>query len=215
MNAQMLRTAAWRSRLVTALCLLTVGMLACSPEHYPQTTLLPRGDFAKIADDLLDTTVRWALLVFVLVEGTLLYAIFRFRGKPGDPEPHQTHGNTTVEVIWTVIPALILAAIAVPTVRAIFQTNAIPGKEALTIEVVGHQWWWEFRYPEYNLTTANELHVPMGRMVSLRMGSNDVIHSFWVPQFAAKRDVFPNRKTPMCSTAQAVGEYPGQCGEFC
>jgi cytochrome c oxidase subunit 2 len=212
----MLRTAARRlPRLVTALCLLTFIGVGCSPEHYPQTTLLPRGDFARIADDLLDTTVKWALLVFVLVEGVLIYAIFRFRGKPGDPEPHQTHGNTTVEIIWTVIPALILAAIAVPTVRAIFQTNAIPAKDALTIEVVGHQWWWEFRYPEYNLTTANELHVPVGRTVSLRMGSADVIHSFWVPQFAAKRDVFANRESRMWFKAEAEGEYPAQCAEFC
>jgi len=212
----LLRTAAPRSlRLVAALCLLTLVLAGCSPEHYPQTTLLPRGDFAKIADDLLDTTVKWALLVFVLVEGVLLYAIFRFRGKPGDPEPHQTHGNTTVEIIWTVIPALILAVIAVPTVKAIFETNATPGKDALTIEVVGHQWWWEFRYPEYNLTTANELHVPLGRTVSLRMGSSDVIHSFWVPQFAAKRDVFANRETRMWFKAEAEGDYPGQCAEFC
>jgi cytochrome c oxidase subunit II len=212
----LLRTVARRSfSWITALGLLVVLLAACSTDQYPQSTLLPRGDFAKIADDLLDTTVRWALLVFVLVEGVLLYAIFRFRGKPGDPEPHQTHGNTTVEVIWTVIPALILAAIAVPTVRAIFQTNAMPDKDALTIEVVGHQWWWEFRYPEFNLTTANEMHVPTGRTVSLRMGSNDVIHSFWVPQFAAKRDVFPNRETRMWFTAQAEGNYPGQCAEFC
>ena len=212
----MSRTAAWRpSRLVTALCLLMFVLIGCSPEHYPQTTLLPRGDFARIADDLLDTTVKWALLVFVLVEGVLIYAIFRFRGKPGDPEPHQTHGNTTVEIIWTVIPALILAAIAVPTVRAIFQTNATPAKDALTIEVVGHQWWWEFRYPEYNVTTANEIHVPVGRTVSLRMGSADVIHSFWVPQFAAKRDVFANRETRMWFKAETEGEYPAQCAEFC
>jgi cytochrome c oxidase subunit II len=211
-----LRTAARRPlRLVTALCLLSVVLAGCSPEHYPQTTLLPRGDFARIADDLLDTTVKWALLVFVLVEGVLVYAIFRFRGKPGDPEPHQSHGNTTVEIIWTVIPALILAAIAVPTVRAIFQTNSFPKQGALIIEVVGHQWWWEFRYPEYNVTTANEIHVPVGRTVALRMGSNDVIHSFWVPQFAAKRDVFANRESRMWFKAEVEGEYPGQCAEFC
>jgi cytochrome c oxidase subunit II len=212
----LIRTAASRSsRLVTALCLLTLVLAGCSPEHYPQTTLLPRGDFARIADDLLDTTVKWALLVFVLVEGVLVYSIFRFRGKPGDPEPHQTHGNTTVEIIWTVIPALILAAIAVPTVRAIFQTNATPKQDALTIEVVGHQWWWEFRYPEYNITTANEIHIPMGRTVSLRMGSADVVHSFWVPQFAAKRDVFASRETRMWFKAEAEGDYPGECAEFC
>jgi cytochrome c oxidase subunit 2 len=212
----LIRTAAWRSsRLVAALCLLALVLLGCSSEHYPQTTLLPRGDFARIADDLLDTTVKWAVLVFVLVEGVLIYAIFRFRGKPGDPEPHQTHGNTTVEIIWTVIPALILAAIAVPTVKAIFQTNATPGKDALTIEVVGHQWWWEFRYPEYNVTTANEIHIPVGRTISLRMGSSDVIHSFWMPQFAAKRDVFANRETRMWFKAEAEGDYPAQCAEFC
>src|SRR5918992_588337 len=212
----LLRTVARRSsRWITAVGLLVVMLAACSPDQYPQTTLLPRGDFAKIADDLLDITVRWALLVFVLVEGVLLYAIFRFRGKPGDAEPHQTHGNTTVEVIWTVIPALILAAIAVPTVRAIFQTSATPGKDALEIEVVGHQWWWEFRYPEYNITTANELNIPVGRTVSLRMGSADVIHSFWVPQFAAKRDVFANRETRMWFKAEVDGEYPGQCAEYC
>jgi cytochrome c oxidase subunit 2 len=151
----------------------------------------------------------------VLVEGVLVYAIFRFRGKPGDAEPHQTHGNTTVEIIWTVIPALILAAIAVPTVKAIFQTNETPPKDALTVEVVGHQWWWEFRYPQYNVTTANELHIPMGRTVSLRMGSADVVHSFWVPQFAAKRDVFANRETRMWFKAEAEGDYPGECAEFC
>jgi cytochrome c oxidase subunit II len=212
----MLRTSAWRpARLVTALPLLVLVLASCSPEHYPQTTLLPRGDFARIADDLLDTTVKWALLVFVLVEGVLLYAIFRFRGKPGDPEPNQTHGNTTVEIIWTVIPALILAAIAVPTVRAIFQTNATPVGDVLTIEVVGHQWWWEFRYPESNVTTANEIHVPVGRTVSLRMASADVIHSFWVPQFAAKRDVFANRESRMWFKAEVEGDYPAQCAEFC
>src|SRR4029078_12795791 len=141
-------TARLRAGLVPCLCLLILAVAGCSPERYPQTALLPLSDFARIGDHVQDQPFYWALAVFVLVEGALLYAIFRFRGKPGDPEPHQTHGNTLVEIIWTVIPALILAVIAVPTVKAIFQTNAIPDKTALTIEVVGHQWWWEFRYPE-------------------------------------------------------------------
>ncbi len=206
------------SRLTPVLLVVLVAAVAgCkgTPAEYPQSALLPRGDFARLVDDLFTTTVRWALLVFVLVEGALLYAVFRFRGRPGDPEPEQVHGNTTVEIVWTIIPALILAMIAVPTVRAIFKTNEIPGKDALTIEIVGHQWWWEFRYPEYNLTTANELHVPVGRTVSLRMGSGDVIHSFWVPQFAGKRDVFPNRETRIWFKAEATGNFPGQCAEFC
>jgi cytochrome c oxidase subunit 2 len=195
--------------------LLALAMVAACAKDFPQTTLAPKGDLARIEDAVFFETVKWAALVFVLVEGALIYAVFRFRGKPGDPEPAQIHGNTVVEVIWTVIPALILAMIAVPTVKAIFKENETPKGNALTVEVVGHQWWWEFRYPEYNLTTANELHVPVGRTVSLKMGAYDVVHSFWLPQFAGKRDVFPNRETRLWFTAEDPGEYSGQCAEFC
>jgi cytochrome c oxidase subunit 2 len=209
-----LRTDALRQlrRWLPVLALLAA---ACSPDHYPQTALRPISDFARIGDDIQTQTFYWALGVFVLVEGALLYAIFRFRGKPDDPEPRQIHGNTTIEIIWTVIPALILAAIAVPTVRGIFATSAIPAADALKVQVVGHQWWWEFRYPDLGITTANELHIPVGQTVSLRMGTADVVHSFWPPRFAGKRDVFPNRETRLWFKAEQVGEYPGQCAEFC
>jgi cytochrome c oxidase subunit II len=199
--------------LVPWLCLLLLA--ACSPERYPQTALLPLSDFARIGDSVQDQTFYWAVAVFVLVEGALLYAIFRFRGRPDDPEPKQVHGNTTVEIIWTVIPALILAAIAVPTVKGIFQTNASPGPEALRIEVIGHQWWWEFRYPEAGVVTANELVIPAGRTVELLQNSADVIHSFWPPRFAGKRDVFPGRETRLWFKADSAGLFPGQCAEFC
>ena len=204
------------SRLAPWFVVLLVLVAAACARDYPQTTLAPKGDLARIEDDVFFATVKWAVLVFVLVEGALVYAIFRFRGKPGDAEPEQIHGNTMVEIIWTVIPALILAMIAVPTVKAIFKENETPkGSNVLTVEVIGHQWWWEFRYPEYNLTTANELHVPVGRTVSLKMGAYDVIHSFWLPEFAGKRDVFPNRETRLWFTAEEPGEYSGQCAEFC
>ena len=182
------------SRWAPAAALAALALVGCA-ENYPQTTLLPRGDFARLAGDLFMTTVWWALLVFVVVEGALLFAIWRFRAQPGAPEPEQTHGNTAVEIVWTVIPAFILAMIAVPTVRTIFKTSEKPVGEALQIEVIGHQWWWEFRYPSLNIVTAGELHVPVGRTVSLDMTTADVVHSFWVPQFAGKRDVF---------------EYPGR-----
>ena len=199
--------------LVLWLCLLALA--GCSPERYPQTALLPLSDFARIGDGIQDQTLYWALGVFVLVEGALLYSIFRFRGRPDDPEPKQVHGNTTVEIIWTVIPALILAAIAVPTVKGIFQTSASPGPEALRIEVIGHQWWWEFRYPEAGVVTANELVIPVGRTVELLQNSADVVHSFWPPRFAGKRDVFPGRETRLWFKADSAGLYPGQCAEFC
>ena len=211
-----LRTAAAR-RYAVALPLLGVLALAlagCSRDQYPQTALLPLSDFARIGDDVQDTTFYWALGVFILVEGALLYSVFRFRGKPEDPEPSQIHGNTTIEIIWTLIPALILAAIAVPTVKGIFETNRTPAG-AMKIEVIGHQWWWEFRYPDAGVTTANEMFIPQGKTIELVQNSADVIHSFWPPRFAGKRDVFPGRETRLWWKADSTGLFPGQCAEYC
>ena len=210
------RTTAARRRAgaFPFLCALAVALAGCSREQYPQTALLPLSDFARIGDTVQDQTFFWALGVFVLVEGALIYAIFRFRGRPDDPEPSQIHGNTTIEIIWTLIPALILAAIAVPTVKGIFETNASP-PDAMTIEVIGHQWWWEFRYPDADITTANEMYIPAGRTVELKIHSADVVHSFWPPRFAGKRDVFPGRETRLWWKADSTGLYPGQCAEYC
>jgi cytochrome c oxidase subunit II len=201
--------------LAVALVLLVCLASACSPDQYPQTTLRPRADFARDADHIFRTTLLWATIVFVLVEGALLLAIWKFRDRPGAAEAVQTHGNTTVEIIWTIIPAFILAMIAVPTVRTIFKTATKPGPDALQVEVIGHQWWWEFRYPQLGITTASELYVPVGRTVNLEMTTGDVIHSFWVPQFAGKRDVFPNRYNNLWFKAEVEGNFPGQCVEFC
>jgi cytochrome c oxidase subunit 2 len=209
--------AALRHRPIRSLALLLAlaAGAGCSSEQYPQTALHPLSDFARIGDSVQDQTFYWAVGVFVLVEGALLYAIFRFRGRPDDAEPRQIHGNTAIEIVWTLIPALILAAIAVPTVKGIFRTNAFPEGEAVHVQVVGHQWWWEFRYPDLKVTTANELHIPVGKTVEIREISNDVVHSFWPPRFAGKRDVFPGRETRMWFKAEAEGLYPGQCAEFC
>ncbi len=210
------RTTAARRRAgaLPSLGLLALALAGCSPERYPQTALLPLSDFARIGDSVQDQTFYWALAVFVLVEGALVYSIFRFRGRPDDPEPSQIHGNTTIEIIWTLIPALILAAIAVPTVKGIFETNTSP-PDATKIEVIGHQWWWEFRYPDADVTTANEMYIPAGKTVELIINSADVVHSFWPPRFAGKRDVFPGRETRLWWKADSTGLYPGQCAEYC
>ena len=198
---------------------LALVVTACSGP-YPQSTLEPRGDFAELVDAVFMKTVYLATIVFVLVEGALLWAVFKFRGKPSDPDPEQIHGSTLVEIVWTIIPAVVLAVVAVPTVRTIFATAVVPtsspdGQAPLKVEVIGHQWYWEFRYPDLGITVGNELHVPLGRTVDLRMKSNDVIHSFWVPQFAGKRDIFPNRETRLWFTPKVTGEFPGACAEFC
>ncbi len=208
------KVVSWPAWAGSWLPLLALVLLAACGESYPQSTLIPKGDFAQMVDDLFMTTVWWALVVFVLVEGALLFAIWRFRGRPDDPEPEQVHGNAMVEVVWTAIPALILAFIAVPTVRTIFRTAELP-EGALEVEVIGHQWWWEFRYPEQQIVTANEMHVPAGRPVLMKIRTADVLHSFWVPQFAAKRDAFPQKYTTLWFRTDSVGTFPGQCAEFC
>jgi cytochrome c oxidase subunit 2 len=212
----------WRGWLTRACSLGLLLLIAGCGENYHQTTLLPKSDITRLIDDLFRTTFWWAVVVFVLVEGALVYAIFRFRGKPGDPEPVQNHGNTTLEIVWTVIPAVILAFIAVPTVRTIFKTSLPAVNPQVDVEVIGHQWWWEYRYPKLGVVTANELVVPVGQMVNLRMWSADVVHSWWSPQLASKRDVFPvfantkNKKiNPLWFTADSVGDYSGQCAELC
>ncbi len=197
----------------TAFCLAL--LVASCAHNYPQTTLLPRGDFGQLVDKLFRTTVFWAVIVFVLVEGALVFAIFKFRGRPDDPEPRQVHGHTGLEVVWTIIPAFILVMIAVPTIKTIFKTSSYAEGDVINIEVIGHQWWWEFRYSDLGVVTANEMHVPVGRTVNLRLTSADVIHSFWVPQFAGKRDLFPKKHNPLWFKAAVTGTFTGQCAEFC
>ena len=214
-----LRTPSLRraARWVPALCLtLALVLLAgCAGAGYPQTTLAPKADFAELLDQVFRRSFQLATIVFFLVEGALVWALFRFRGKPGDAEPAQTHGNAMLEVVWTVIPAVILVFIAIPTIQTIFKTASVPTDNPLVIEVTGHQWWWEFRYPEYNLVTAGDMHVPTGRTVDLRMTTGDVVHSFWTPQLAGKRDVFPKRDNRLWFKTETAGTYPGQCAEFC
>lgn len=211
-----------RSLPAGALTLILLVLSGCRTDEtvYPQTTLAPKSDFTQLVDHLFQTTFFWAVIVFVLVEGALLFALWRFRGRPGDAEPKQVHGNVALEIVWTAIPVLILVLIAVPTVQTIFRTSATPESPDLEIEVIGHQWWWEYRYPGLGVVTANEMHVPVGRTVSLRMWSNDVLHSWWSPQLAAKRDVFPigprfQKINPLWFRADTTGDFSGQCAEFC
>jgi cytochrome c oxidase subunit 2 len=198
-----------------ALGVLVLALAGCAAEQYPQTTLAPLGEAAKVSDDVFMTTVKWAAIVFVLVEGALLFTIFRFRGRPEDAEPEQIHGNTKLEVVWTAVPAVILAMIAVPTIRAIFHLAETPKGDVLEVEAIGHQWWWEFRYPQLGIVTAGEMHVPVGKTVDVKLSAADVLHSFWIPQFAGKRDVFPKRTTYLWFRADVAGNYTGQCAEFC
>ncbi|MFL5639327.1 MAG: cytochrome c oxidase subunit II [Gemmatimonadaceae bacterium] len=197
--------------------LLAVAAVSCNEAH-PNTTLVPHSDLGREIDYLWDRLLLLGTIVFILVEAVLVYVVFKYRRRENQPTPPQTHGSTNLEIAWTLIPAVILVFIAVPTVRTIFVTQAAAAPGSLNIDVTGHQWWWEFRYPEYGVTTANEIYIPVGRTVNFRLRSADVIHSFWTPQLGGKRDVITNRTnylwfTPDSSTASSV--WNGFCVEYC
>jgi cytochrome c oxidase subunit 2 len=161
--------------------------------------------------------ITWASLgIAVVVFGVLGWILLRFRERPGGLLPAQIRGHTALEISWTIAPALILLVIAIPTIQVIFrtQTAAVP-PGALEVTVRGWQWWWEFRYPSLEVTTANELHLPVGRPVAFSLEGPDVIHSFWVPQLGGKRDVVPGRPNRITLTPERAGEYWGQCAEYC
>ncbi|HEY3215654.1 MAG TPA: cytochrome c oxidase subunit II [Candidatus Eisenbacteria bacterium] len=197
------------------LAVLPLLALGCTLNQFPQSTLHPRADYAWDIQRLLESLVFWVVVIFVLVEGALIVAVIRYRNRPGLAEPRMIHGHTGLEIGWTIAPAVVLAFIAVPTVMTIFKTQSQAPAGALEVRVIGHQWWWEFRYPEYGVTTASELHVPVGRPVSVSLETADVIHSFWFPAMGGKRDVIPSHVNRMWFSADTVGTFPGQCAELC
>ena len=188
--------------------------LSACIENAPLDSLSPEGPYARSIDELFWITFWIAVGVFVIVQGALLLSVFVFKEKPESPEPKQIHGNTKLEILWTVIPVLILAAIAVPTVQTIFDLAREP-EDALKIEVIGHQWWFEYKYPDYGITTANVLVIPADKPVRLEMWSNDVLHNYWVPKLNGKRYLVPGQTTYLNLHADSPDEFWAQCGEYC
>jgi cytochrome c oxidase subunit 2 len=179
------------------------------------TTLVPRSDFAWLSHRLFILVFWVDVAIFVIVAGILLTAIVRFRERDPAAIPLQVRGNPRLELAWTLIPALILAVIAFPTITTIFATQKDPPKDALRVLVTGRQWWWEFEYPDLGVRTASDLHLPVGQPVVLEVTSTDVIHSFWVPGLGGKRDTIPGQWNRILLTPDTPGSYPGQCAEFC
>jgi cytochrome c oxidase subunit II len=189
-------------------------LAACAPDA-PQDTLDPAGPVAREQNALFLLVFWIAVGVFVLVEGLIVVAMVRFRHRPGRPVPIQVHGNKRLELGWTIAPAVLLGAIAVPTLATIFSLSGRPSGDVLDVKVEAHQFWWHTEYPELGVTTANEVHVPVGRPVFVQLRSVDVIHSFWVPRLAGTQDVQPGFPTTMRFEAETPGTYLGQCKEYC
>jgi cytochrome c oxidase subunit 2 len=189
----------------------------------PSTSIFePRSTPAHELMDLSVFVLTITGLIFVGVSSLLMYAIIKFRARKGDTsEPPQVFGSVQIELSWTIIPILIIVVLFLTTTRVLFKVQDAPKPAtALDVIVVGHQFWWEFRYPQYNVVTANELHVPVSssaapRPTYMKLTSADVIHSFWVPQLAGKTDLLPNRVNEMWIDPENPGLYVGQCAQFC
>lgn len=204
----------WAALLLPLLLLLS----GCTGD--PQDTLTRDGDVSARITDLFFLTFWIAVAVFILVEFGLLFILFRFRRRRNQEGlPPQTHGSTPLEIGWTILPAVVLAALAIPTIRDIRFLADVPDG-ALEVNVTAQQWWWAFEYPGQNVVTADEMYIPVGRPVKVTLQSRDVIHSFWVPNLAGKTDVVPSNNpkqklNTMWFNARQPGRYSGQCAEFC
>jgi cytochrome c oxidase subunit 2 len=163
--------------------------------------------------------------IFLVVGGLLLYALLRYRHRPNDvnaaQEPAQIYGSNQIELSWTVIPILIVVMLFLATARVILATEDAPKPvSALDVTVIGHQFWWEYRYPKLGIVTANELHIPVSDPMHptptyLTMSSADTDHSFWVPRLAGKTDLIPNQVNTMWIDPNNSGLYLGQCAQYC
>ena len=156
-----------------------------------------------------------AVIIVSIVAGWVFYSAFRYRASKRPEEPPQISGNKKLEITWTVIPFLILVFFFYLTVKAMKDINRpIEGKKT-DIIIIAHQWWWDMRYPEYNIITANELHIPVGKRMLMEIESADVIHSWWVPALGRKTDAIPGRQNHSWIEADTAGVYRGKCSEYC
>jgi cytochrome c oxidase subunit 2 len=154
-------------------------------------------------------------VVFLGVVAVLAYILVRYRGRGERGERGGGGEHPKVQIAWTVAPLLLFAVLAVLFIRTMNDVDHPVAASGLRVEVIGHQWWWEFRYPDLNLVTANELHLPVGTPVRFDLSGGDVIHSFWIPQFGWKMDAIPGRTTHLSVTVDQPGTFVGACTEFC
>ena len=199
------------------------GLLALQFGHSSTNIFAPEGTPARSIFGLSMLVLAICAAIFIIVSGLLLYTLIRYRHRSTDSErePAQIYGSNQVELSWTVIPVLIIVVLFLATARVIFITEqARKPAAALDVVVIGHQYWWEYRYPRLGIVTANELHVPVSdpshpTPTYLTMSSADTDHSFWVPELAGKMDLIPNKVNTMWIDPEKPGLYLGQCAQYC
>jgi cytochrome c oxidase subunit 2 len=209
--------------LLVGIALFVVG---CSSNDNGQNSLKPAGRNAQLISDLFIPIVSLAAVIGVLVVGATVVFALKFRHREGkDDNPKQIHGSTPLEIGWTIVPALILAVIAVPTIATIFKIAEEPQGQVLHATVVGKQWWWQAQYDKQDkvsgtnidktIVTANEVHMIAGVPLKIDLKSDNVIHSFWIPELGGKQDVIPGRQQHITFYADKPGTYLGACAEYC
>ena len=206
-----------------AVVALLQAQAAGLPEHRIADIFKPLASPAEAEKNIAFFTFAITAVIFVVVAGLIVYTTIRFRRKQGEDqlqEPPQVYGSNQIEVAWTVLPILIVFVLIGVSARVIAGVeNASPPKDVTKITIIGHQWWWEVKYPDYGIVTANEIHVPSlpggGASSYLELQSMDVIHSFWLPQLSGKTDLIPNRSNYMWINPKEPGVYFGNCAEYC
>src|SRR2546430_3006331 len=184
----------------------------------PTSIFAPLSTPAESIFELSVLVLAIAAAIFLVVAALLVYSVVKFRRKRNDDgrEPAQVYGSLQVELAWTITPVIIVLVLFLASARVVFAVQDAPRtKESLEVTVVGHQFWWEYRYPGLKVVTANELHVPVGRRTFLNLLSADTDHSFWVPRLAGKTDLIPNHPNRMWIEPQQTGLFLGQCAQYC
>lgn len=205
--------------------ILLFGLTGCSGNPY-LSTLIPMGSASESSFGLMMLSLGIMLFVMAVVFILFIYVLIRFRHRKGDDGvPKQVEGNTALEIIWTVIPIILLLILAVPTVIKTFAMSQDHANDpdAVKVKVTAHQYWWEFEYPELGIKTAEDLYIPVGKKISVELTSNDVIHSFWIPALSGKWDANPGmigqdgkkNVNRFSFDAKEAGVYLGKCAELC
>lgn len=177
-------------------------------------TFRPVTEEGKEVAGLFTLVMILSVLVFLLVAVVLILILYRFRERQAG-EPSRRSGDRRLEIAWTATPAVLLTVVFVLMLRTMDAVDGGADEAEMTVEVIGHQWWWEYRYPDLGVVTANELHLPVGVPVRLELASDDVIHSFWVPRIGWKMDLMPNDTNVMTVTLDETGVFDGACAEYC
>ena len=209
--------------MITPAALLPAGLLllpgGLSHGQFPQTTTEPATAWMRAAVDVLARQSPWVLVALVVVQGLLVLSALRLRARAAAaaaaaPAAQAGRSAPPLALLWTLAPLALIVLVALPALLGALRPPAATAR-ALRVKVIGHQWWWEFQYPDQGFATATDVHVPVGRAVTFEVESADVMHSLWVPAIGPRFDVPPLRRREWSFVPDREGMYPGQCAELC